>query len=155
MPCSLGPPWGLVYGKAFGGPADTSTHQMPMGTSKGLGSRVTAQTSVGVTYVWRCLCPLANEALRWGWGQQGLYHYSPVGSFTPQIFIEYLLCTRPCTGSKEQVRHDSCSHEACSWHRRNRSPGIEGHEVPHSRLSLPYCTPQEVPQLFLPTSLAH
>lgn len=104
MPDSLGPSWGLVYGKALSGTADASTLRMPSGTSEGFGGRVvTAQTSVGTTCVWGFLCPLANGAdgaLGWGWGQQDLWHYGPVGLFIPQISIEHRLCTRPYTGSK-------------------------------------------------------
>lgn len=101
MPDSLGPVWGLVYGKALSGTADASTLQMPSGTSEGFGGRVvTARTSVSATCVWGFLCPLANGALEWGWGQQDLCHYSPVGSFIPQIFIEHRLYTGLCAGSK-------------------------------------------------------
>lgn len=152
-------PWGL-HGALWMGKRSVAQWMPPhiqchQACQRGLGAGWCLHGHPWVPPVFRAASVLSPMRISGGAGQQGLCHYSPVGSFTPQIFIECLLCARSCRGSKSQVRPDSCPPKARSWNRRDRSRetgaqalrGLRSHGLD---LILHFTSPQEAPSFACP-----
>lgn len=143
-------PWGLCGASV--GPRGWESAQGPSGclhtpsaNRHVQGARGQGDDCVNICGCHLCLglpLSLSNENLRWGQGQQGLRHYSPTGSFIPQICIDFLLCARP-QGAWSQNGTDETVF-------KKRAQALRGRRAHVPDFILHVILPQEAPHVSCP-----